>query len=71
MVNEEPDISLRAVFNVKETCAILDICKDTLRDRRRKQMIVPVDPEAKRGFKFSGRAIRNFWKIESGTVKLL
>lgn len=65
MVNSIPNIDPKAVFNVKETCKILGICKDTLRDRRSKGLIIPVNPYSKNRLKYSGAAIRDLWKLEN------
>lgn len=65
MQNEEPDINPEAVYNVKETAAILGIHRDTLDDRRKKGRINPVNPNVSKGFKYKGDAIRRFWRLEN------
>ncbi|MCF0219825.1 MAG: DNA-binding protein [Muribaculaceae bacterium] len=65
MCNEEPKINDNAVYNIKETCAILCINRDTLRDRTRKGLILPLNPLSARGFKYSGKAIRRLWCLEN------
>lgn len=39
MCNEEPSIGYDTTYSVKETCAILDISKATLSNRRRRGII--------------------------------
>ncbi len=65
MCNEEPLLKPEAVYTVKETCAILDICKDTLNDRRKRGMITPTNPDNKYRYKYTGCAIRKLWRLEN------
>ena len=65
MVNKIPNIDPKAVFNVKQTCKILGICKDTLRDRRSKGLIIPINHNSNNRLKYSGAAIRQLWKLEN------
>ena len=65
MINEEPDIKLPAVYNVSETCAILQVSRGTLRDRRVKGYIVPVNPYDAKGYRYTGEAIRKLWRFEN------
>ena len=70
MVNKMPDVDPEQVFTVKETCAILGVCKDTIADRRKRGLIKPVNPKAERRFKYKGSAIIRLWKIENNIIKL-
>ena len=65
MCNEEPQIKDEAVYTVKETCAILEICKDTLSNRREKGLISPTNPNNKFRYKYTGCAIRKLWRLEN------
>lgn len=68
MVNEEPTCSKKGVFTTKETCILLDICKDTLQKRRECGMITPIDPFHK-PYKYTGAEIRRFWKFENRLIQ--
>ena len=65
MCNEEPRIDDMAVYSVMETCAILKISKGTLRDRRLKGFITPMNMFEPKKFKYSGEAIKRLWRIEN------
>ena len=68
MCNNEPNIKDAAVYTVMETCRLLEICKDTLTDRRRKGLIAPINPLTTKGFKYSGAAIKRLWRIEMNLI---
>lgn len=65
MYNDEPKVNPDGIYNVKETAALLGIHRDTLNDRRKKGRIIPVNPNATKGFKYKGEAISRFWRLEN------
>lgn len=67
MVNKIPDLHPRDVFNVKETCYILDINKTTLMNRRKRGLIEAIEV-GKNRYKYTGAAIRKFWRLENSQI---
>ena len=65
MVNEIPDVKPHSTYNVKETCAILNICKDTLTEKRKQGKIKPINPNNPKRYRYSGASIRKLWLIEN------
>lgn len=65
MCIEEPKVAPEGVYCVKATCAVLEICRVTLHNRRRKGLITPLNPDSKYGYKYSGAEIIRFWRNEN------
>ncbi len=61
MCNEEPKANPAGIYNVKDTCNLLEVHRRSLGRWRRQGRIKPLNPALPRLFTYTGAEIIRFW----------